>query len=185
MSNEFFKNNDLTNEYEIDFLCDQLEYFDLNDDLSHGVDLANCLIEKIGTDEKYTHFLSMVYYHQGHLLRKHSFEESASLIRKSIEYSKNNNEISSAAVSLINLAISYAQHSYYNEAYNIYSEVDSLIQESIKEIPSLIIQQYTCWKNLSALFNRMGNRKKEFHFKKKAGLCYLQIRHSSSIYDYR
>ena len=178
MSNEFFKNNDLTNEYEIDFLCDQLEYFDLNDDLGHGVDLANCLIEKIGTDEKYTHFLSMVYYHKGHLLRKHSFEESASLIRKSIEYSKNNNEISSAAVSLINLAISYAQHSYYNEAYNIYSEVDSLIQESIKEIPSLIIQQYTCWKNLSALFNRMGNRKKEFHFKKKAGLCYLQIRHS-------
>ena len=27
-------------------------------------------------------------------------------------------------------------------------------------------------------FDLLCNRKKEFHFKKKAGLCYLQIRHS-------
>lgn len=165
-------------EKRILFLCDYLKFCNYTDDISKGIEIAEHLLQETGTSKENDSIRALAYCHKADMLRKTDIKESVLCYNLAIEIYLKNSDSEGAIVSMINAGIGLAQSGNYDDALQMYQNALVLIEEHIKNDPSLIVQKYTCNSNISALYWRMGDNENEYEYKRAAILCYLQIRAS-------
>lgn len=168
----------VSNEKRFLFLCDYLKFCNYTDNISKGLAIADRLLQEIDSSEEYDSIKALTYGQKANMLRKTDIKESIHCFNVAIDIYLKYSDFEGAIVSMINAGIGFAQSGFYEEALEMYTKALFYINVHIKNDPSLIVQKYTCYSNMAALFSRIGDHIQENQYQKTAIGYYLQIRGS-------
>lgn len=160
------------------FLNDNLIYCTRFNNIEKAIKLADEIITIDVNDEKVLYYQAKAYACKAELIYHLNFKKSINYLEKAVELSLETDNYEIAIVCLINMGLFHSQNGFYDKALQNYKRALNLIDRKIQNDASLIIQKETCYENLSALYNRLGNVDQMIKYEYLADKCFLTIQDS-------